>query len=279
DRVCPRETSGTETRQSRSPERAQPAHPLVESPPPWPACAPQPPVLSRVVQGGCQARCGVWTWGGDRGVGASRRVGVGGDERNLYRRGLRTPPPPTWGGDRGGGSMNKKIIVMMSVSLDGFIEGPKRELDWHCVDDELHSHFNAELRKMSAFLNGRVMYELMAAFWPTADADPASTPPMAEFAAIWREMPKIVFSRTLQQAGWNTTVVREVIPHETGRLQAHPGGDMARGGADLPAPFARHNLVDEYRIYVHPVVIGGGKPLFALSEGRQELRLAETRTF
>ncbi|MCU1451774.1 MAG: putative bifunctional deaminase-reductase-like protein, partial [Acidimicrobiales bacterium] len=86
---------------------------------------------------------------------------------------------------------------MLSVSLDGFIEGPNREIDWHMVDEELHSHFNEVLAGMGAFLNGRVTHELMAEFWPTADEDPASSPAMAEYARIWREMPKIVFSKTL----------------------------------------------------------------------------------
>ena len=90
----------------------------------------------------------------------------------------------------------RKIILMMSVSLDGFIEGPDRELDWHMVDNELHSHFNEQLGAMGAFLDGRVTYELMAGFWPTADTDPSSTGPMVEFARIWRDMPKIVYSRT-----------------------------------------------------------------------------------
>jgi dihydrofolate reductase len=88
----------------------------------------------------------------------------------------------------------RKIILFMSVSLDGFIEGPDRQIDWHMVDDELHSHFNEQLRAMGAFLNGRVTYELMAGFWPTADSDPSSTGPMVDFAGIWRDMPKIVFS-------------------------------------------------------------------------------------
>ena len=104
----------------------------------------------------------------------------------------------------------RKIILWSSVSLDGYIEGPNREIDWHLVDDELHWHFNSELRKMGAFVSGRVTHELMAAFWPTADDDPASTAPMVEFAQIWRDMPKIVFSRTLERADWNTTVIREV---------------------------------------------------------------------
>jgi dihydrofolate reductase len=173
----------------------------------------------------------------------------------------------------------RKIILMMSVSLDGFIEGPNRELDWHMVDDELHGHFNEQLSGMSAFLDGRVTYELMAGFWPTADTDPSSTGPMVEFARIWRDMPKIVFSRTLKRADWNTTVVPDVVADEIMELKAHPGGDMVLGGADLAAEFMRQDLIDEYRLYVHPVVIGQGKPLFQPSDARINLQLAETRTF
>ena len=172
----------------------------------------------------------------------------------------------------------RKIILMMSISIDGFIEGPHRELDWHMVDDELHTHFNEQLSAMSAFLDGRATYELMAAFWPTADTDPASTGPMVEFARIWRDMPKIVFSRTLERADWNTTVVRELVAEEVMALKAQPGGDLVLGGADHAAAFMRHDLIDEYRIYVHPIVIGQGKPLFP-SDAKINLRLAETRTF
>ena len=85
--------------------------------------------------------------------------------------------------------MTRKIILMMSVSLDGFFEGPNRELDWHLVDNELHAHFNEQLGAMGAFLDGRVTYELMAGFWPTADTDPSSTGPVVEFARIWLDMP------------------------------------------------------------------------------------------
>jgi dihydrofolate reductase len=85
---------------------------------------------------------------------------------------------------------------------------------------------------------------------------------MVEFARIWRDMPKIVFSRTLERADWNATVVRDVVPEEIRELKAQPGGDMALGGADLAAAFMRHDLIDEYRLYVHPIVIGRGKPLF-----------------
>lgn len=173
----------------------------------------------------------------------------------------------------------RKIILMMSVSLDGFVEGPDRQIDWHRVDDELHSHFNEQLTAMGAFLDGRVTYELMAGFWPTADTDPASTGPMVEFARIWRDMPKIVYSRTLERADWNTTVVRDVVVEEVLELKAQPGGDLALGGADLAAAFMRHDLIDEYRLYVHPVIIGRGKPLFRAPDVTIDLWLAETRTF
>ncbi|MFD9486891.1 dihydrofolate reductase family protein [Streptomyces sp. NPDC059991] len=173
----------------------------------------------------------------------------------------------------------RKIILMMSVSLDGFVEGPERQIDWHRVDDELHRHFNDELRSMGGFLEGRVTYELMAGVWPTADADPASTAPMREFARIWLDMPKFVFSRTLERADWNTTIVRDVVPEEIRALKARPGGDLVLGGPDLAATFLRHDLVDEFRVYVHPVLIGRGKPLFPSSDAVVPLRLTESRAF
>lgn len=173
----------------------------------------------------------------------------------------------------------RKIVLMMSVSLDGFMEGPNREIDWHLVDDELHNYFNAHLRTMGAFLDGRVTYELMAEFWPTADEDASNPEPVKEFARIWREMPKIVYSRTLEQAGWNTAVVREVVPAEVAALKAQPGGDLALGGAELAAAFAAYDLIDEYWIYVHPVLLGSGKRLFPAAADRTTLRLAESRTF
>ena len=173
----------------------------------------------------------------------------------------------------------RKIILMMSVYVDGFFEGPNHELDWQLIDDELHSHFNEQLSEMGVFLDGRVTYELMAGYWPTADTDPSSTGPVAEFARIWRDMPKIVYSSTLERADWNTTIVRDVVADEVLELKAQPGGDLVVGGADLATTFMRLDLIDEYRLYVHPVVIGRGKHLFPASNTRISLQLAETRTF
>jgi dihydrofolate reductase len=173
----------------------------------------------------------------------------------------------------------RRIFTMMSVSLDGFIAGPNREIDWHRVDGGLHGHFNELLATAGAFLDGRVTYELMAEFWPTADQDPANGPEMVEFARIWREMPKIVYSRTLQHADWNTTIQREVVVEDVLALKAQPGGDLVVGGADLGATFRRHDLIDEYRLYVNPIILGGGIPLFPPAAAPIPLELAETRTF
>lgn len=169
------------------------------------------------------------------------------------------------------------LIVMMSVSLDGFMEGPGHDLSWHLISEELHQHFNDDLGAMSAFVSGRVTYELMAEFWPTADQEPGDSPAMAEFAGIWREMPKHVYSRTLPDVtAWRTTVHREIDPDHVRSLTER--GDVVVGGAALAAEMERLGLVDEYRLYVHPVVIGAGTPLFPPGQ-RLDLRLLETREF
>lgn len=173
----------------------------------------------------------------------------------------------------------RKIVLTMSVSVDGYFEGPHHEIDWHLVDDELHNHFNDELKTMGAFLSGRITYELMAAFWPHADSDPEYAGPVAEFAGIWRDMPKIVYSRTLPSAGWNTTIARDIVVQEVRALKEQPGGDLALGGADVAATFMEHGLIDEYRLYVHPVLLGHGRHLFQRSDVLRELHLLETRNF
>ena len=173
----------------------------------------------------------------------------------------------------------RKLIWIMSVSVDGYMEGPNGEIDWHMVDDELHRHLNGWLVDAGGFLEGRVTYELMAEFWPTADQDPAATATVVEFARIWRDMPKVVYSRTLERADWNATVAHDVVPAEVLALKSQPGGDLVLGGADLGAEFARHDLIDEYRLYVHPIVIGRGTPMLRPSNAKVPLRLIETHNF
>ncbi|MFJ4624349.1 dihydrofolate reductase family protein [Streptomyces sp. NPDC088812] len=174
----------------------------------------------------------------------------------------------------------RRIVLMSSVSIDGYFEGPDHDISWHRVDDALHQHFNDIVRDLDGLIHGRVTYDLMAAYWPTADADPRASATEAEFAGIWRDIPKYVYSRTLERADWNTTIVREVVPEEVTALKNQPGtGDLVLGGADLAATFLRHDLVDEIRLYVHPVLLGHGKPLFPPTGTTIPLHLTESRTF
>jgi hypothetical protein len=120
-----------------------------------------------------------------------------------------------------------RLIYSMSVSHDGFVETPGRSVDWVQVDEELHSFFNDEAREMSAFLYGRRLYELMVDYWPTAENDPSTTPAMLEFARVWKDKPKVVFSRTLERVDWNSRADRRVPP-------LRPSGDPGRRHALLP---------------------------------------------
>jgi dihydrofolate reductase len=175
----------------------------------------------------------------------------------------------------------RSVVFTLSVSLDGFMEGPDREIDWHLVDAELHAHMNEWLSAAGVFLEGRVTWELMDGYWPTADRDPDASPVIVEFARIWREMPKIVYSRTLSPAALEgrAAVARSVVVADIEGLKASPGGDLVVGGAELAAEFMRHDLIDEYRVYVHPVLIGRGKRMFLDPDVKASLRLTETRAF
>jgi dihydrofolate reductase len=173
----------------------------------------------------------------------------------------------------------RKVIYSMGVSLDGFIEGPNRELDWGTPDEELHRFWNDQMREIGTSLYGRRMYELMADYWPTADADPSVPEYMAEFARIWRDMPKVVFSTTLEKVDWNSRLVRDNIAEEVMKLKAQPGQDMDVGGPTLASTFMRLGLIDEYRLVLHPVVLGGGTPFFPALDNTINVRLVETRTF
>ncbi|GAA3723237.1 dihydrofolate reductase family protein [Streptomyces tremellae] len=178
------------------------------------------------------------------------------------------------------------IVLFPSVCpcpWTGSFEGPGGDIGRHRVDDELRQRFDDRLRTMGGFHEGRVTHELMAASWPTADADRAASGPTAESAGIWRSMPKTVYSRTLPPgaAPRNTTVVPEAVAADVRARRARGGGDLALGGADLAGTFLRHGLVDGFRIYAHPVLVGGGTRLFpeAGADRAAGLRLVETRAF
>lgn len=173
----------------------------------------------------------------------------------------------------------RKLIYSLSVSLDGFVETLDRKIDWVIVDEELHTFFNDQAREKGAFLHGRRMYELMAEYWPTADLVPTNTAIEIDFARIWKSTPKIVFSKTLDKVAWNSRLVRDNAVEEIKKLKAQPGKDMDVGGATLAASCIEHGLVDEYQLFVNPVVLGAGTPFFPALPNSINLRLIETKKF
>ena len=170
------------------------------------------------------------------------------------------------------------IAVQLSLSLDGFFERPDGDISWGLVDEEVHRDVNDYLRPIGAYLQGRKTYDLMVDYWPTADEDPSAPEPIRDYARIFREKPTVVFSRTLEDgAPWTTAVLRDVDPAQIAELEDRYG-ELVVGGPNLTATFMRLGLVDEYRLYIHPVVIGAGNRLFP-PDYKADLRLTETRRF
>ena len=172
----------------------------------------------------------------------------------------------------------RQVIYSMGVSLDGFIAGPGGEIDWSAPDEELHRFHNEQTRELGAQLCGRRLYEEML-YWETAEENPAATEYELEFARIWKGIPKIVFSKTLTSVEGNARLATDGIADEVARLKDQPGKDLAVGGAGLASSLIRLNLVDEYRLFVSAVLLGGGTPYFPALDERIDLELVETQTF
>jgi dihydrofolate reductase len=173
----------------------------------------------------------------------------------------------------------RKLVYSMLVSLDGYVAGPDGSLDFALPDDELHRAANDELREAELELYGRRMWEVMAAHWPTADQDPSLPEGEREFALLWQAAEKVVFSRTLTEVGHDARLVREDPVEEIRKLKDQHGGPMAISGPTLAAEAIRAGLVDEYQLFLHPVVLGGGLPYLPPLEAKLELELAEERRF
>ncbi|HJU02902.1 MAG TPA: dihydrofolate reductase family protein [Actinomycetes bacterium] len=167
------------------------------------------------------------------------------------------------------------VIFSMGVSLDGFIADADGEIDWTAPDDELFRFHIDQTRELSAHLCGRRLYETMLV-WETAP-ETRWDPPELEFARIWQALPKVVFSSTLERVEGNARLATDDAATELAKLKE--GGDVAVGGAGLAATLVELDLIDEYRLFVYPVVLGGGTPYFPARAERLDLELVETRTF
>ncbi len=171
----------------------------------------------------------------------------------------------------------RRLFAFNLVTLEGFFEGPNREIDWHNVDDEFNTFAIEQTSAVDVILFGRVTYQMMASFWPTPEAIAAD--PVV--AGQMNSLPKVVFSTTLVRAEWsNTTLVRDHLKEEVLKMKQQPGKDLALfGSANLLASLMQLDLVDEHRILVNPVILGNGHPLFRQARDRQNLKLIRSRVF
>jgi dihydrofolate reductase len=172
-----------------------------------------------------------------------------------------------------------KLIYEMNVSLDGYVETVDKDLGWATVDEQVHFWFNEQSRAIDASIYGRGMYETMASYWPTAKDDPAATPAMVDFANIWGPLPKIVFSSSLESVDWNSRLVNGDVADELALIRQEFQGDIDVSGATLAHTFIERGLIDEFRLVVHPVVLGAGTPYFPRLERPVGLRLTDSKRF
>lgn len=165
----------------------------------------------------------------------------------------------------------RRVFWQISTSLDGFMEGPNRELDYTAgvVDKDFERYATQMLQSIDTIILGRVTYELFAKYWPTA------TGPDAE---RMNELPKVVFSKKLNNVSWkNSRLASEDVTQEIATLKAQPGKDIALfGSAGLASTFMRGSLIDEYRILITPFVLGSGKSAFKGIKNIIGLKLVKT---
>jgi dihydrofolate reductase len=172
----------------------------------------------------------------------------------------------------------RRVTYSLGMSLDGYSIGPDGGFDWSAPDDELFRFAMDQLRRVDVHLMGRRLYESML-YWESAD--PGSfTDDEREWTAMWKRVPKVVFSRSLTDVrGTNTRLATDGLGAEIARLREEGDGEIAIGGMTLAAEAAALDVIDEYLPKLYPVLVGGGVPFFARDERRVDLELVETRTF
>ena len=175
-----------------------------------------------------------------------------------------------------------KIITTTWVSFDGFISGPNGEMDWigEIYDEAMGKYEGDLVDSADALIFGRVTYESFAGSWPHVPDNPNVSEGEKAYARRLNAMRKIVFSRTLASADWNnSTLLTEIVPEEVERLKRETERDiLIYGSASIVQELTNLGLIDEYQVLVHPVILGGGKPLFRDISNRVKLELVQTKT-
>lgn len=174
----------------------------------------------------------------------------------------------------------RKLTLFMHASLDGFAAGPRGEMDWIGISEEIFDYVEGRIREADTALYGRVTYQMMEAYWPTAADQPGATRHDIEHSAWYKKVPKVVLSRTLKEAAPLTRIVSDDAAGEIRRLKQQAGKEILIFGS----PGAAHslmaeNLIDDHWLFVNPVLLGQGIPVFEGIKGKQALRLVDTKVF
>ena len=178
--------------------------------------------------------------------------------------------------------MPARFVYWMNVSLDLKIERRANEQgggDWLRIGESLHRDFNERAGKLSMMVQGRRIYETMEGFWPTARENAGLPDYLREYGTIWTDIPKILVSRTRTTAGHNTEIYGDDAMEQLAALRAGGEGDIGVGGASLASQLVTSGLLDELVLYVHPVVLGEGRPLFDEGTPSVECDVLEQRSF
>jgi dihydrofolate reductase len=169
-----------------------------------------------------------------------------------------------------------KLIYSALASLDGYVADTQGRFDWAEPDEEVHAFVNDLERPVGTYLYGRAMYEVMVA-WEALD--PAGKPVIEEYQEIWKDADKVVFSRTLDSVtSARTRLEPEFDPEAVREMKRHSDRDVSVGGPNLAAEAIRAGLVDEYHLFLAPVIVGGGKRMFP-DDDRVDLALLDERRF
>ncbi len=169
----------------------------------------------------------------------------------------------------------RKLIAAINMTLDGFCDHTAG-----IADDELHLHYNELLSNADTLLYGRITYQLMESYWPTVVKNPTGNKPMDEFAVLIDNIPKIVFSRTLKNVDWkNAKLAKQGIKEEVLELKQQSGKNILAGSPSLIVELTQLDLIDEYQLCVHPIILGNGLRLFKNINDRINLKLIKTKIF
>ena len=169
----------------------------------------------------------------------------------------------------------RKLIAAINMTLDGFCDHTAA-----IADDEILQHYNELFRNADTLLFGRITYQLMESYWPTVVKNPTGNKPTDNFAVLIDNISKIVYSRSLKNVDWkNTKLKKEVIKEEVLEFKQQAGKNILVGSPSLIVALTQLDLIDEFQLAVHPIVLGSGLPLFKNVRDRVNLKLLKTKTF